>query len=429
MTYSETLDYLYNSLPMFQRIGKAAYKSDLATTLEIDRHFNHPHRNFRSVHIAGTNGKGSVSHLLASVLQEAGYRTGLYTSPHLKDFRERIRINGIPIGEGDVIRFVIENKDLFERIRPSFFEMTVAMAFQHFERQGVDVAVVEVGMGGRLDSTNILDPVLSVITNIGHDHMEYLGSELAEIAGEKAGIIKNGVPVVIGESGKETDAVFIERAGEKDSDIFFADRFFSIPYGFQTPDGKQSLNVYRKDELVYRELIVDLMGLYQRKNAVTALMVIEQLGKAGFGIPADPIYTGFANVTSNTGLLGRWQVLNHRPLVICDCGHNLEGITGVVSQIRQTPYKRLWMVFGMVSDKNPDPILDVLPRDAAWFFTRAQIPRAMDAALLAEKATKKGLKGEVIPSVKEAVERARSLAGPDDLVFIGGSTFVVAEVV
>ncbi len=429
MNYQDTLNYLYNSLPMFQRIGKVAYKTNLDTTLELDRHFRHPHRSFKSVHIAGTNGKGSVSHMLASVFQEAGYKTGLYTSPHLKDFRERIRIDGIPIGEEDVIRFVVQNKDLFEQIKPSFFEMTVAMAFQHFERQGVDVAVVEVGMGGRLDSTNILDPVLSVITNIGHDHMEYLGSELTEIAGEKAGIIKNGVPVVIGESSDKTDPVFIERAGEKDSDIFFADSVFSIPYGFQTPDGKQSLNVYGKDELVYRELIIDLLGLYQRKNVVTTLMAIEQLGRTGFEIPVDSIYSGFANVTSNTGLLGRWQVLNHRPLVICDSGHNLEGITGVVSQIHQTPHKRLWMVFGLVSDKAPDSIFDILPADATWFFTQAQIPRAMDAFLLAEKAAKKGLTGEVIPSVKEAVERARSLAGPDDLVFIGGSTFVVAEVV
>jgi len=428
MTYSETLDYLFKSLPMFQRIGKAAYKSDLATTLELDRHFNHPHRNFRSVHVAGTNGKGSVSHMLASVLQEAGYKTGLYTSPHLKDFRERIRINGIPIGKKDVMWFVAENRELFERIKPSFFEMTVAMAFHHFEKERVNIAVVEVGMGGRLDSTNILDPVLSVITNIGHDHMEYLGSGLAEIAGEKAGIIKKKVSVVIGESGKETDAVFTERAAEKGSDIFFADRIFSIPYSFQTHDGKQSLNVYRKDELVYKELIADLLGLYQRKNVATVLMVLERLGEAGFAIPVDRIYAGLANVTSNTGLSGRWQVLGHQPLVICDSGHNLEGIKSVVWQIRQTPHKKLWMVFGMVSDKNPDPIFAVLPRDATWFFAQAQIPRAMDAHMLAEKAAKKGLNGEVIPSVKEAVEKARSLAGPDDLVFIGGSTFVVAEV-
>jgi len=429
MTYSETLDYLFNSLPMFQRLGRVAYKSDLDTTLELDRHFKHPHRNFRSMHVAGTNGKGSVSHMLASVLQETGYKTGLYTSPHLKDFRERIRVNGVPICENEVVRFVAENRELFERIKPSFFEMTVALAFQHFEKERVDVAVVEVGMGGRLDSTNILDPILTVITNIGHDHMEYLGSGLAEIAGEKAGIIKKKVPVVIGESGKETDAVFTERATEKGSDLFFADRIFSIPFSFQTPEGKQSLNVYRKGDLVYKEMIIDLLGLYQRKNVVTALMSLERLGKAGFTIPVDRIYAGLANVTSNTGLSGRWQVLGHQPLVICDSGHNLEGIKSVVSQIHQTPHKKLWMVFGMVSDKTPDPIFEVLPGDATWFFTQAQIPRAMDAHLLAEKAAKKGLKGEVIPSVREAVARARSLAGPDDLVFIGGSTFVVAEVV
>ncbi len=429
MNYKETLDYLFKSLPMFQRVGKVAYKSDLGTTLELDRHFNYPHRNFRSVHVAGTNGKGSVSHMLASVLQEAGYKTGLYTSPHLKDFRERIRVNGVPIGENEVVRFVADNRELFERIRPSFFEMTVAMAFHHFEQERVDVAVVEVGMGGRLDSTNILDPILSVITNIGHDHMEYLGSGLAEIAGEKAGIIKNKVPVVIGESGSETDAIFIERAAEKGSDIYFADRVYSIPYSFLTPDGKQSMNVYRNDSLVYKDLILDLLGLYQRKNVATVLMSVEQLGKTGYTIPVDRVYNGLANVTVNTGLLGRWQVLGHQPLVVCDSGHNLEGIKSVVSQIYQTPHKRLWMVFGMVSDKNPDPIFDVLPGDATWFFTRAQIPRAMDAHMLAGKAAIKGLTGEVIPSVKEAVEKAKSLAGPDDLVFIGGSTFVVAEVV
>jgi len=285
MTYSGTLDYLFKSLPMFQRVGRAAYKSDLGTTLELDRHFSHPHRNFRSVHVAGTNGKGSVSHMLASVLQEAGYKTGLYTSPHLKDFRERIRVNGAPIRKEIIVQFVADNRDFFERVKPSFFEMTVAMAFQHFEREQVDVAVVEVGMGGRLDSTNILEPVLSVITNIGHDHMEYLGSGLAEIAGEKAGIIKQGVPLVIGESNEEIDAVFIKRAAEKGSDIFFTDRIFSIPYGFQTPRGKQLLNVYRKDELVYKDLIIDLLGLYQRKNVATVLMSLEQLGKTGYAIP------------------------------------------------------------------------------------------------------------------------------------------------
>ncbi len=414
---------------MFQRIGKAAYKSDLDSTLALDRYFNHPHRNFKSVHIAGTNGKGSVSHMLASVMQESGYKTGLYTSPHLKDFRERIRVNGVPIAENEVIRFVAEYQDQFEKIKPSFFEMTVAMAFQHFKQQGVDIAIVEVGMGGRLDSTNILHPALSVITNIGHDHMEYLGPGLTQIAGEKAGIIKNGVPVVIGESGVETDRVFIKRAKENNSEIFFADQIFSIPYGFQTPEGKQSLNVYSKDKLVYEDLVVDLLGLYQRNNVVTALMVVEQLARTGCIIPVDAIYSGLANVSTNTGLLGRWHVLDHDPLVICDSGHNLEGIMAVVKQIHQIPHKRLWMVFGMVSDKNPDPILKVLPRDGTWFFTQAQIPRAMDAVVLAEKAAKKGLKGEVVPSVKEAVDRARSLADPDDLIFIGGSTFVVAEII
>jgi len=414
---------------MFQRIGKAAYKSDLKSTLALDKHFNHPHRNFRSVHVAGTNGKGSVSHMLASVLQEAGYKTGLYTSPHLKDFRERIRIDGLLIREEDVVRFVDDNRAVFEEIKPSFFEMTVAMAFQQFEDEGVDIAVVEVGMGGRLDSTNILTPVLSVITNIGHDHMEYLGSTLPEIAGEKAGIIKNGIPVVIGESNNEIDKIFVEGAENQGCDIYFADRVYEIPYSFWTQDQKHSLNIYSNDDLLYKDLTIDLLGSYQKQNVITALMCLDRLKQSGFSLPDEKIRSGFESIVSNTGLLGRWQILDHQPLVICDTAHNMEGIRSVVSQINQTPHKNLWMVIGALGDKNIDSILDIWPGNATYFFTQAAIPRAMDASLFAKKARSKGLNGEVIPSVDQAVKKARSMAGPDDLVFIGGSTFVVAEVI
>jgi dihydrofolate synthase/folylpolyglutamate synthase len=306
--------------------------------------------------------------------------------------------------------------------------MTVAMAFDHFEREQVDIAIVEVGMGGRLDSTNILKPLLSVITNIGHDHMEFLGSELAQIAGEKAGIIKQAVPVIIGESDRETNDVFIQGAVEKGCDIYFADQHFSIPYSFYTKDHKQSLNVYRDDILQYEKLVIDLLGIYQRSNVITTLLSFEFLEKCGFSIPVESIYSGFKNVISNTGFLGRWQILNAKPLMICDTGHNLEGIQSVVSQINQTPHKKLWMVIGTVDDKNVKSILDVWPKEATYFFTQAPIPRAMDAKKLSKEAAIVGLKGEVIPNVKDAADRARSMAGPDDLVFIGGSTFVVAEV-
>lgn len=429
MNYFETIQYLYQSLPMFQRVGKSAYKSDLVNTHALDKHFNHPHRNFRSVHVAGTNGKGSVSHMLASVFQEAGYKTGLYTSPHLKDFRERIRINGTPVPEDEVVKFVDANKQVFEKIEPSFFEMTVAMAFHLFEKEKVELAVVEVGMGGRLDSTNILHPLLTVITNIGYDHTEFLGSGLAEIAGEKAGIIKEGIPVIIGETQEEIARVFNERAKENNCEILFADQILSAPYSFLTTDRKQSMNVYRGDDLFYEGLKIDQAGMYQRKNVVTSLVCLEELKKSGFSLPDEKIRSGYENVGLNTGLLGRWQILEHEPLIICDTAHNPEGISSVVSQIAHTPHKDLYMVIGAVNDKNIDPVLRIWPENATYFFTQAGIPRAMDAGILAEKAAANGLHGKVIPSVREALAGARSLAGPKDLIFIGGSTFVIAEVV
>lgn len=428
MNYKETLDWLFSQLPMYQRQGKSAYKADLNTTLDLDEYFKHPHKNFRTIHIAGTNGKGSTSHMLASVLQEAGYKVGLYTSPHLKDFRERIKINGDMVSEQFVVDFIRNHKQKFEELKPSFFEMTVAMAFEYFSQEQVDVAVVEVGMGGRLDSTNIISPELSIITNIGLDHTAFLGTNLAQIAKEKAGIIKSGVPVVIGQTQEETKGVFREIAKQMDTEIFFADQEFSIDYEMLTLENKQSFNVKLNNENFYKNLELDLLGVYQKKNILTALKTVELL-KDKYQISKQNIYAGLKSVVKNTGLLGRWQILNAKPLTICDTGHNEDGISDIIIQINQTAYKNLHFVLGVVDDKNIDTILGMLPKDAEYYFTRAQIPRALDENLLKEKAQEYNLKGKSYSSVKKALENAKKNAEHNDLIFIGGSTFVVAEVV
>ncbi len=427
MNYFETVEFLYSQLPMYQRRGKTAFKKTSDNIIALCDKLGNPHLKFKSIHIAGTNGKGSVSHIFASILQEAGYKTGLYTSPHLKDFRERIRINGTEIPENEVTDFVEKNMSLFGEIKPSFFEMTVALAFYYFAKEKVDVAVIETGLGGRLDSTNVISPVLSVITNIDFDHKQFLGNTLKDIAYEKAGIIKENTPVVIGEYSDETADVFIKTAKEKKSDIYFADKEYSCDYSMLTSDYKQVLNVYKNGKLYFENLKTDLLGIYQRKNIVTVLKSIEILSDK-FKISRDNIYSGTLNVKSNTGFRGRWDILGFNPLIIADTGHNEAGIKEILKQLKNTAYKKLHFVLGTVDDKDIENILKLLPKDAVYYFTKAQIPRALNEKELKNKAEKFGLEGKTFGKTEEAFLLAKKNAGKNDLIFVGGSTFTVAEI-
>lgn len=431
MTYAETLDYLFSRLPMFQRSGPAAYKNNLENTLLLDGLYGHPHCRFRSIHVGGTNGKGSVSHMLSAILQSAGYKTGLYTSPHLKDFRERIRIDGKMMGEQAVAEWVGKyiDKSGGLKIEPSFFELTVAMAFDYFASQHVDVAVIEVGLGGRLDSTNIILPEVSVITNIGLDHTNLLGETLGEIAMEKAGIIKSQTPVVVGSTQAEISGIFKTIADEKMADVFFADQVFVANYALLGVDGKQVVHVEKLGETVFPGLKLDLLGNYQLKNLHTVLKTVEVLRSGGWEIQDTHVYDGLQNVVNSTGLQGRWQIIGNNPLIVADTGHNEDGIKMVLQQIKNTAFKNLHVVFGTVGDKNPDAILKLLPQNAAYYFANANIPRAMNAKLLKQKAGSFGLKGRAYRSVKEAFGAAIKNAGKNDFIFVGGSTFVVAEIV
>jgi dihydrofolate synthase/folylpolyglutamate synthase len=428
LDYQDAIAFLFDRLPMYQRVGKSAYKSNLDMTLELDEYFGHPHRSFKSIHIAGTNGKGSVAHMLSSILQSAGYRTGLYTSPHLVDFRERIRIDGKMIAKKAVTEFVDQHRDILERLRPSFFEMSVAMAFYFFARKQVDFAVVETGMGGRLDSTNIIRPLVSVITNIGLDHSQFLGDTLYKIAIEKAGIIKNGIPVIIGETQKDPELVFSRQAKEKGCTILYADQEIQVQYSTQSLQGKQIMHVSRGGRGKLESLEMDLLGFYQQKNVVTVLAVADLLQRSGINIQEEAIRTGLAHTREMTGLRGRWEVIGNNPLTICDTGHNREGIREVMKQIRQTPWKNLHIVLGLVDDKDPSYVLKELPREARYYFTQASIPRSMDREKLAAEGLRFGLYGPVCPTPWKALIIARSKALPEDLIFVGGSTFVVAEV-
>lgn len=418
---------MFSSLPMFHRVGNEAYKATLDNTLALDSYFNHPHKKFKTIHIAGTNGKGSVSHMLAAVLQEAGYKTGLYTSPHLKDFRERIKINGLMISENSVTDFISQNKPFLEELKPSFFEMTVALAFDYFAKENIDVAVVEVGLGGRLDSTNIISPELSVITNISFDHTDLLGDTLAKIAAEKAGIIKKSIPVLIGEIQEETKSVFVETAKNKNTPLYFAEENItakSVSCGlFQ-----QSFTVFRKEEIIYENISIDLTGSYQIKNIVTVLSAIEILIEKGYSIEKNIIFAGLKNAAAKTGLMGRWQVLGENPLIVCDTGHNEAGMKQVAKQISSINYKKLHIIIGVVNDKDIDSMLSQLPRDAIYYFTKAKIPRALDEQILTHKAAVFNLIGNAFLSVNEAFLNAKKQASENDLIFIGGSTFIVAEV-
>lgn len=436
MDYIQTLDYLYSQLPMFTRDGPSAFKKDLTNTLELCGRLDDPQHKFKSVHIGGTNGKGSTSHMLAAILQTAGYKTGLYTSPHLRDFRERIRINGEMISEQVVIDFVAGHKSDFEEVKPSFFEMTVAMAFDTFAKEKVDIAVIEVGLGGRLDSTNVITPLLSVITNIGWDHVNMLGDTLQLIAGEKAGIIKPDVPVVIGEYQPEVADIFINKAKEQHAPISFASAEWDILKSEVRSRGSEGLQDYLEAEIAKKnsgpgtqKLELDLTGSYQLKNVKAALSAVGELNKQGFNITGEHIRAGLKQVKKLTGLHGRWEVLNNNPLTICDTGHNPEGIAEVLKNIQNVPYKRLHFVMGVVNDKDISKILALLPKAAIYYFCKPDIPRGLDADGLKQQAAKFGLAGKNYPSVKAAFDAAQSNAANDDLVFIGGSTFVVAEVV
>ncbi|MEZ5105079.1 MAG: folylpolyglutamate synthase/dihydrofolate synthase family protein [Draconibacterium sp.] len=430
MNYSDTLEYLFTRLPMFQRSGPVAYKNSLENTLRLDELYGHPHKCFKTIHVAGTNGKGSVSHMLASVLQSAGYKTGLYTSPHLKDFRERIRINGQVIPEQEVVDWVenyIINNEMW-KIEPSFFELTVAMAFDYFAKQKVDVAVIEVGLGGRLDSTNIITPEVSVITNIGFDHTNLLGETLQLIAAEKAGIIKHEIPVVVGKTQPETKPVFDRMANEKNASIYFADSQYNAVYALMGMDGKQTVHLEKDNDDIFPGLKLDLTGIYQLENLPTVLKTLDVLKEREFSISEESIYEGLESTIKNTSLLGRWQVIGNNPLIVCDTGHNEDGIKMVVQQIKNTPFKTLHFIFGTVGDKDPERILRLLPKNAVYYFTRANIPRAMDEKELAKKAAEEQLNGNAYSSVVEALNSAKANAEVNDLIFVGGSTFVVAEI-
>jgi len=429
MTYEQTLQFLYAQLPIYQRIGKAAYKSDLSNTLALDDYFGNRHREFKTIHIAGTNGKGSVSHMLAAVLQKSGYKTGLYTSPHLKDFRERIKINGKLVTKEFVVDFVQRSQAIIEKIKPSFFELTVLMAFDYFAVEKVDVAVIETGMGGRLDSTNIINPILSVITNIAYDHTAFLGNTLPEIAGEKADIIKKEVPVVIGEKHPETFPVFFERSRKKNSEIFFAEDCFQSNYGLENFNGQQVFYIKKNNKDVYPKLELDLLGTYQHNNLLTTLCAIEVLVRNQyFTIEKNSIYEGLSKVGQLTGLQGRWQVLQYDPMIVLDIAHNENGLTAVLSQVKNTPYEHLHIVTGLVNDKAVDKILDLLPREATYYFTQANIPRALPADILAEKAKQFGLNGKIINNVADAFLEAKMNARKNDMLLVTGSAFVVAEI-
>lgn len=426
MTYEDTIQFLFSQLPMYQRTGAAAYKDNLDNTLALDTLFGHPHRAFKTVHVAGTNGKGSVSHCIASVLQSAGYRVGLYTSPHLRDYRERIKVNGEMIPRDAVAdfvnRFFALKKE--QEIAPSFFEFSVIMAFDYFAHEKVDVAVIEVGLGGRLDSTNIITPEVSVITNISLDHTNLLGNTLEKIAGEKAGIIKNEIPVVIGETQDETTPVFMQVCNERNASITFADQHYLL-----VPANDGQYMVTSECQIMYRTIELGLKGEYQQRNAITTIAAIEELRRRNFVIEEKAVLDGLSKVVKNTGLEGRWQQLGDRPRIICDSGHNEAGLSWVTAQLRKEEYKRLHFVFGTVNDKAIDKILKLLPHEATYYFTQANIARALGANQLKDLAKSYKLNGEAFASVNEAFEAAKENAGFDDLIFVGGSTFVVAEVI
>jgi dihydrofolate synthase/folylpolyglutamate synthase len=426
MNYQEVIEFMFNSLPMYQRVGAAAYKANLDNTLAFDKITGSPHKKYKTIHIAGTNGKGSVSHSLASILQEAGYKTGLYTSPHLTDYRERIRVNGKKIEESFITEFINSHKNFIKNVKPSFFEMSVALAFKYFELQQVEVAVIEVGMGGRLDSTNIILPELSVITNIGLDHTQFLGNSLAEIAGEKAGIIKQNIPVVIGERQKETEEVFLKKAKEKNSKISFASDNYACKI-LNSNLKYSNFEVEKKTSDKSYTLNFNLSGKYQEKNLATILETVDNLRNQGFCISDENLKQGLENLIKNTGFHGRWETLSTEPLTICDTGHNKEGLSYTIEQLLSLEFKKLRFVLGFVNDKNVNEVLKLFPKNAEYYFCKAQIPRALDEKILLEKANLVSINGKSFENVSSAYHAAKKDADKNDVIFIGGSTFVVAD--
>lgn len=405
MNYIETTNWMFSQLPMYQNKGKSAYKSDLSNTIKLATYLKNPETKFRSIHVAGTNGKGSTSHMIASVLQEAGYKVGLYTSPHLKDYRERIKINGKCISKQFVIQFIRKNKTFFEDNQLSFFEMTVGMAFDYFSKKEVDIAVIEVGLGGRLDSTNIITPEVSVITNIGFDHTQFLGDTIQKIAREKGGVIKPEIPVVIGQTQEDTKPIFDALANAQNSPIYYA------------------------DQLIIEDFESDLKGSYQKHNIKTAIQALKLSHEKGFNISDDQLKDGLANVTDNTGLLGRWQVLQSNPKIICDTAHNKEGLSYTLNQLEQEAYNKLHLVLGFVNDKQIEDLIEMFPKHATYYFCRPNILRGLDSGTLKSKFENKNRLGIAYKSVNEALKKAIGNASSEDLIYVGGSTFVVAEII
>ncbi len=433
MTYKQTLEYLFSQLPMFQRIGPAAFKKDLGNTLALCAHLGQPQLQFPTIHIAGTNGKGSTAHMFSAIFTAAGFKTGLYTSPHYRDFRERIKINGELIPKKEVISFVNANQAFAEQLKPSFFEWTVGLAFDYFAKQKVDIAIIETGLGGRLDSTNVITPLISVITNIGYDHQNMLGDTLPLIAGEKAGIIKSRVPVVVGETHAETQQIFIEKAKLENSPILFADQHF-LANPLHTNHDCVFYDVFKNGKPYLEALELNHLGDYQRVNLCTVLQAMEVVAP-NFEAFEDrkllekSIRQGLANLKTYANFIGRWEYISQNPRVLCDSAHNEDGIRLVVEALRKIPHEKLHFVFGTVNDKPPTKILSMLPKDARYYFAKADIPRGLDADLLAQQAKSIGLNGKSYQSVKRALAAAKRSAAPNDLVFVGGSIFVVAEVI
>lgn len=428
--YQQTIDYLYTQLPTFQRTGNGAIKAGLTNIKKLCEALGNPFEQYPTIHVAGTNGKGSTTHLLAALFQVKGLKVGVYTSPHYRDFRERIKINGEYISEQEVIDFVEKHKSLFEEIRPSFFEVTVIMAFYHFAQQSVDIAIIETGLGGRLDSTNVITPILSVITNISFDHQNILGNTLSEIAAEKAGIIKPNVPVVIGASHDETQRIFVDKAVEQNAPISFADTFYmAVPLRNNGVKSYFEIRELGHHSLIYNELELDLAGDYQAKNLITAIHSTEVLQSLGWQFSDSDIIEAMANVRSLTNMIGRWQMINENPLTIADSGHNVDGILEVVTQLATMKYQELHFILGMAKDKNHFEILKLLPKNALYYFCKPDVPRGLAPEILQQKALECGLQGEVYDSVGEALRSAQMDATSEDLIFVGGSSFVVAEVV
>ena len=424
MNYKETVDYLYNTTPLFQNVGKDAYKEGLDNTIILDTYFGHPHKKFRTIHIAGTNGKGSCSHTIAAILQSAGYKTGLYTSPHLVNFTERIRVDGKPVEEEFITDFVTSYKHSFEPLHPSFFELTTAIAFLYFAQKEVNVAVIEVGLGGRLDCTNIITPDLSIITNISLDHTHFLGNTLAEIAREKAGIIKHDVPVIIGEYTSETKKVFADKARNIGTEITFAQDNTLIR---DVSKDKEGHFIYHTKEI--ENLYGELNGFCQPKNTNTILNAIEKLREVGYKIKAKDIINGFRNVCELTGLMGRWQKLEEKPMVICDTAHNTGGMKYIAEQLSNMKYERLHIIIGMSDDKDISGVMSMLPENATYYFTQASVKRALSANEMKVIGHIHGLQGEAFDCVKNALHAAKRQANENDMIFVGGSTFIVSDLI